>query len=495
MRLDPTSIARSRADVSRWHYPRGSLAVGIVHLGLGAFHRAHQAVYTDAALARAFGRFGICGVSLRRPDVRDRLAPQDGLYTVAERGAAGERLRVVGCLRELLVGTEDPAAVVRRIADPGIAIVSLTVTEKGYCHDPATGELDPGHPDIRHDLDDPERPRSAIGALVAGLAARRRAGRPPPTVLSCDNLPGNGRTLRRIALAYAALLDERLARWIESEVPFPCTMIDRIVPATTDRDVVEISARLGLQDAAPVVAEPFRQWVIEDRFAGPRPAWELAGAELVADVAPYEEMKLRLLNGSHSALAYLGHLAGFAHIAEVMREPAFVTYMRRMMAEEVAPTLRVATDLAAYQATLIERFANPAIRHRTAQIAMDGSQKLPQRLLGTIRDQLCAGGPIRHVSLAVAGWMRYATGVDEAGRPIEVVDPLAPRFRTVAAAAGGDPAALAAGFLAIREIFGDRLAIEPRFVGEVSGWLRVLLARGARAAVADCAEGQSGASP
>jgi fructuronate reductase len=290
--------------------------------------------------------------------------------------------------------------------------------------------------------------------------------------------------LRGVALAFAALRDDALARWLEAEVAFPCTMVDRIVPATTDADIAAVEARLMLRDEAPVVAEPFSQWVIEDRFAGPRPAWERVGAELVADVGSYEEMKLRLLNGSHSALAYLGFLAGLEHVFEVMAVPEFATFVSRMMALEVAPTLAVPVDLAAYRALLLERFANPAIRHRTAQIAMDGSQKLPQRLLGPVRDQLRAGGPIRHLALAVAAWMRYAAGCDERGQKVAVADPLAERLRAIGERAGGDPEGLVAGFLAIREVFGDDLPREPRFVCEVALSLRSLIERGARATVA-----------
>jgi fructuronate reductase len=488
-RLTPEHLERLPPHCRRPLYERARLPVGIVHLGLGAFHRAHQAVYTEDALGAAPGPFGICGVSLRSPAVRDRLAPQDGLYSVLTRSAAGERLRVVGCLRELLVGPEDPAAVPRRIADPQIAVVSLTVTEKGYCHDPASGALRAEHPDIQHDLARPAAPRSMPGVLVAALAQRRAAGLAPPTVVSCDNLPSNGATLRGVVLAFAALRDPDLARWIEGEVAFPCTMVDRIVPATNGDDLAAVATRLGMADAAPVVAEPFGQWVIEDRFCGPRPVWEQVGAELVASAAPYEEMKLRLLNGSHSALAYLGFLAGFEHIADVVAEADFRAFMRRMMAEEVAPTLVVPTDLAAYQASLLERFANPAIRHKTAQIAMDGSQKLPQRLLGTIRDQLEADGPVRHLTLAVAAWMRYAAGRDEAGRAIPVADPLAERLAAIGSGAGGDAAALAAGFLGVREVFGDDLPVEPRFTGAVTVWLRSLMERGAKATVAACVAG------
>jgi fructuronate reductase len=484
-RLSPATLAGLPAAVRRPTYDRDRLEPGIVHLGVGAFHRAHQAVYTEIALDQAWGPWGICGVSLRRPEVRDRLAPQEGLYAVTERDGTGGRLQIIGCLRRLLVAPEDPGAVVEAIAAPATAIVSLTVTEKGYCHDPASGRLDASHPDVRHDLAEPARPRSAVGMLVAGLERRRRRQVAPPTVMSCDNLPANGRTLRGLAVALAARRDEALARWIEAEVAFPCSMVDRIVPATTAADIARIGEALGVDDAAPVVCEPFRQWVIEDRFAGPRPAWQLAGAELVAEVAPYEEMKLRLLNGSHSAIAYLGCLAGFEHVFEAMAAPDFAAFVRGLMAE-VAPTLQVPSDLDAYQASLIARFANPALAHRTSQIAMDGSQKLPQRLLNSIRDRLHAGASIDHLCLAVAAWIRYASGRDEQGRAIAVADPLARRFAAISAAAGGEPAALTGNFLALSEVFGTDLPREKRFTASVTGWLAALLARGARATIADC---------
>jgi fructuronate reductase len=484
-RLNHRAAHAVRNTVRRWRYSQPALRPGIVHLGVGAFHRAHQAVSTDLVLEQAFGPWGICGVSLRRPEVRDRLAPQSGLYTVAECDGAGERLQIIGCLRRLLVAPEDPAAVVAQIASPATTIVSLTVTEKGYCHDPASGRLDWAHPDIVHDLANAERPRSAVGMLVARLGRRRSRQIAPPTVMSCDNLPANGRTLQRLVIALAARRDEALARWIEAEVAFPCSMVDRIVPATTAADIARIGQALTVHDAAPVVCEPFRQWVIEDRFAGPRPAWELAGVQLVADVAPYEEMKLRLLNGSHSAIAYLGCLAGFEHVFEVMAAPDFVAFVRRMMAE-VAPTLRVPGDLTAYQATLIARFANPALAHRTRQIAMDGSQKLPQRLLGPIRDRLRVGAAIDHLCLAVPGWIRYASGQDEQGRAIEVADPLASRFAAISAEAGSDSEALARGFLELGEVFGADLPREERFTAALTGWLASLLRRGARATVAHC---------
>lgn len=485
-RLCKTTFGEVPTTVRRWSYQRSSLAPGIVHLGLGAFHRAHQAIYTDLSLEQAFGPWGVCGVSLRHPDVRDRLAPQDGLYTVASRDGDGQGLQIVGCFKELLVAPEDPSAVIERIAAAETALVSLTVTEKGYCHDPATGRLVGDHEDIRHDLANPARPRSALGTLVAGLAHRRDLGVPPPTILSCDNLPANGATLRGLAIELAALQDEDLARWIERKVAFPCSMVDRIVPATTADDIASIDAMLGLHDAAPVVCEGFRQWVIEDRFAGPRPAWELAGAELVPDVAPYEEMKLRLLNGSHSAIAYLGYLAGLTYVSEVMKAPEFVAFLRGMMAE-VAPTLEVPTDLDTYQSTLLQRFANPALAHRTAQIAMDGSQKLPQRLLAPIRDRLRLGGTIGHLCLAVAAWIRYASGRDEQGRNIEVSDPLASAMAAIAEQAGNDPAALARGFFGLTEVFGSDLPDDERFTTLVTDHLSSLCSKGARATVSTLA--------
>ena len=483
MRLSLATLSRLPAAAVRPGYDPRGLRPGIVHLGIGAFHRAHQALYVEEALAAAPGDWGIVGVSLRSPGVRDRLAPQDGLYTLVERGPEADRLRVIGCVREVLFAPADPAAVVARIADPATRIVSLTVTEKGYCHDPATGRLDEDHPDIRHDLERPDRPRSAVGVLVRGLARRRAAAGPPLTVLCCDNLPHNGATVAGIVRAFAALADPTLVAWIDDHVAFPSTMVDRIVPATTEADVRAVGRALGVEDLAPVVGEPFRQWVIEDRFAGPRPAFEAAGAQFVADVTPYETMKLRLLNGSHSALAYLGYLGGYEYVAQAVADPAYRAFVRALMDEEVAPTLTLppGVDLAGYTASLLERFANPRMAHRTWQIAMDGSQKLPQRLLGTVRDNLAAGRPIPRLALAVAAFLRYAAGVDEQGRPIDVRDPLAARLEALAV---GDPAAQARAMLGVREIFGEDLAADPRFVEPVSRALVRLWREGARAAVA-----------
>jgi fructuronate reductase len=485
MRLHPDRLSALPPGVERPRYDRAGLATGIVHLGVGAFHRAHQAVYTEDAMGVEPGPWGIAGVSLRSPDTRDALAPQGGLYALAVRDAGGERTRVVGSVTELLVAPEDPEAVLGRMARPSVRIVSLTVTEKGYCHDPGTGALNEGHPDVLHDLREPHRPRTAPGFLVEALDRRRRAGVAPFAALSCDNLPGNGETLARILRRFAELRDPALGRWIEDSVPCPSTMVDRIVPATTDEDRAGVARALGLEDAWPVATEPFSQWVVEDRFPGGRPAWERVGAELVADVLPYETMKLRLLNGSHSSLAYLGYLAGHETVSDAISDPSFARFVRGLMDEEVTPTLRVppGADIGRYKAALLERFANPALRHRTWQIAMDGSQKLPQRLLGTIRDRLAAGAPIGRLALGVAAWMRYVTGRDERGGAIDVRDPLAPRLAAIAAEAGGDAHALARGYLSVREVFGDDLPRSPAFADAVAAALGRLLAQGARRAV------------
>jgi fructuronate reductase len=376
-----------------------------------------------------------------------------------------------------------------RLAAPDTRIVSLTITEKGYCHDPATGQLNLGHPDIVHDLAQPERAQSAVGLLAAALDTRRRSHGMPLTVMCCDNLPHNGALVRGLVLAYANASAPALAAWIESEVRFPSTMVDRIVPATTDADVADNDAVLGMHDAAPVMHEPFRQWVIEDAFVADRPAWERVGAQLVADVAPFEAMKLRLLNASHSAFAYLGYLAGHEFIYQVAAQPAFTAYMRGLMRDEVVPTLAVplGVDVAAYQDALVERFRNPALPHRTQQIAMDGSQKLPQRLLGTVRDNLAAGRPVDRLALAVAAWMRYVSGIDEAGRAINVADPLAADFARIAAAHRGDPGGLARGLLGVRAVFGDDLPGHAAFARKVAAWLALLHADGAASAVAKAA--------
>jgi fructuronate reductase len=489
-RLSASTLRDLPPSVRRPAYERSELRHGILHIGLGAFHRAHQAAFTEDAIEHRGGgdpaRWGIVGVCPRRPDIRDSLAPQDGLYTLLERGGAAPP-RVIGCVTRVLLATETPHAAIDLIADPATRIVSLTVTEKGYGHDPASGRLRHEAVDVAHDIAAARRtdagpPRSIVGLLAAGLDARHQAKAGPVTIMSCDNLPANGRLLRGLVREFGEAARPALLPYLDEAVAFPCSMVDRIVPATTEEDRIAVASALGLEDRGAVVGEPFRQWVIEDDFRAGRPDWDAVGVELARDVAPYEEMKLRLLNAAHSALAYLGFLAGHRHIRDAIADPPLAAMVAALHAE-IIPTLRTpqVTDLPAYCRTLIERFANRAIAHETRQIAMDGSQKLPQRLLATVLDRLRLGRTVYMLALAVAGWMRYAMGFDDEGRPFEVADPLAPRLAAIASAAGRNADALTRGFLGIEAIFGNDLPQAPTFVSAVRRALCDLLAQGTRA--------------
>ena len=486
-RLSLATLASLPPAVLRPAYDPARVTVGIVHLGLGAFHRAHQAVFTDDVLARD-PRWGILGVSMKTPRATGPLAQQDGLYTVLTKGNDGASARVIGALRETAFLGADARSLVARIADPRVSVVTLTVTEKGYCHDPASGRLDFAHPDIVHDVAHPDLPLSAVGLLVAALDARRLRGAGAVNVVCCDNLPHNGRVLAGLVNELAWRREPALADWIAAQVAFPGTMVDRIVPATTEADIAEVERLLGVHDAAPVVAEPYNQWVIEDRFVAARPAWESAGATLVREIEPFETLKLRMLNGSHSTLAYLGFLAGHETIAQAARDAALSAFVEQQMLEEIAPTLVAppGVSVADYGAELMRRFRNPALPHRTKQVAMDGSQKLPQRLLGTIRDNLAAGRSIERLALSIAGWMRYVHGRDEAGAKIDVADPWSARFAAVAEAHRDAPEAFARGLLAIDAIFGADLPREPRFTEPVVAWLRTLFEIGAARTVQQC---------
>ncbi|MEU8222854.1 mannitol dehydrogenase family protein [Kribbella sp. NPDC048915] len=417
-----------------------ALSVGIVHLGIGAFHRAHQAVVTErAAVETGDTRWGIAGVSQRSTTVRDQLAPQDGLYSVLERGLGEPSIQVIGSVREVLTVPEDPEAVVARMADPAVSVVTLTVTEKGYR---AAGDgLNLADPEIQADLTG-RPPRTVVGQLAAAIARRDE----PLTILSCDNLVSNGPFLRQLVTDYFDALG-KLPPAFEA-TRFPAGMVDRIVPATTDADRDEAARMLGVRDEAVVVAEPFLQWVIEDDFAGARPAWERGGAVLTADVAPWEQAKLRMLNATHSMLAYLGALRGYETIAEAVRDDELGALARQLMTDDVVPTLTPpdGLDLTAYGASVLERFENPALKHRTRQVAMDGSVKLPVRMLGTVRDRLAAGAEPRIISLAVAAWMVYVS------KTPDIDDPQADRLQ--AAVAGvSEPAKLVDALLAVDSIF------------------------------------------
>ncbi len=478
-RLDEAALTGLSDDVVRPGYDRTATRTGVVHLGIGAFHRAHQAVMFDDALKSGDLRWGVLGASLRSPGVRDQLNPQDGLYTLVVRDGEREDLRVIGACRSVMVGPEDPAALVAAMADADVHIVTLTVTEKGYRLDPASGELLVEDPDVAADIADIERPRTAPGFIVAALRARRAAGLGPFTVISCDNLPHNGRRIRAGVLAMARAVDSSLAEWIAAEGAFPQTMIDRIVPATTAEDVVRLTARLGVEDQGMVKAEPFTQWVIEDRFAGERPDFAALGVQLTDAVEPWEDAKLRLLNGAHSAVAYLGALSGHEHVHEAVAVPALRAYVEALW-DEAQTTLNPppGLDVAAYRAELMARFSNSALMHRTRQIAMDGSQKLPQRLLAGAAERLAADQGIEAMALGVAAWMRWQEGVTEQGETVVVDDPLASRTAELIEASETDEAQVRA-LLGLSAVFPTSLAEEPRFVEAVTAAFLALREHGA----------------
>jgi len=470
--------------VKRPQYSRPSLRSRIVHFGFGAFHRAHQALLTDRVLNAQGGDWGICEISLFSGDqLMTQLRAQDNLYTVLEKGASGNEARIVGVVNECLNAKLDSlAAIIEKFCEPQVAIVSLTITEKGYCIDPATGKLDLSQPRIAHDLAQPTEPHSAPGILVEALSRRRERGLPPFTVLSCDNIPDNGHVVKHAVLGMAQTRSAELTQWINEHVSFPSTMVDRIVPAATDESLAEIEAVLGVADPCAISCEPYIQWVIEDNFVAGRPQWELAGAQLVQDVRPWEEMKLRMLNGSHSFLAYLGYLAGFAHISDCMQDADFRAAARQLMLAEQAPTLTISgVDLTAYADSLLARFANPALKHRTWQIAMDGSQKLPQRMLESIRIHRQRQSDWSLLALGVAGWMRYVSGTDDSGMAIDVRDPLADKIRAIVAAS--DDAQRVPALLTLNAIFGSDLPADPDFVQAIQSAWHNLAQNGARTAV------------
>lgn len=467
-------------------YDRNRLIPRIVHLGFGAFHRAHQGVYADILAAEHNSDWGYCEVNLigGEQQIAD-LKQQDNLYTVAEMSADAWTARVVGVVKKALHAQVDGLeSVLAAMCEPQVAIVSLTITEKGYCHSPATGQLMLDHPLIVADLQNPLQPKSAPGVVVEALARRKAAGIAAFTVMSCDNMPENGHVMRNVVIAYARAVDADLAAWIEQNVTFPSTMVDRIVPAVTADTLDKIENLTGVRDPAGVACEPFRQWVIEDNFVAGRPQWEKAGAELVSDVIPFEEMKLRMLNGSHSFLAYLGYLAGYQHINDCMADENYRVAARALMLNEQAPTLKVqGVDLARYADLLIERYSNPALRHRTWQIAMDGSQKLPQRMLDSVRWHLANNSHFDLLALGVAGWMRYVGGVDEQGNAIEVNDPLLPVIQqAVQNSAEGENRVEA--LLGIDAIFGNELPQVALFTQAVKEAYKTLLVEGAKATVA-----------
>ncbi len=466
-------------------YDRGSLTPGIVHIGVGGFHRAHQAMYLDRLLAEDKAReWAICGVGVLPVDRRiiDTLNQQDGLYTLAVKHADGRvDFRVIGSIVDALLAPDDPDAVVERMAAPTTRIVSLTVTEGGYNFSAITGEFDLDDPGVRADLEPGAVPGTTFGLVVEALRRRRDRGMPAFTVVSCDNIQGNGEVARRSFTTYARLKDPELAAWIEEQVRFPSSMVDRITPGTTDADRAMVSEALGVTDGWPVVCEPFTQWVLEDDFVGGpdgRPPLEDAGVQLVADVEPYELMKLRLLNAGHQALAYLGHLLGHQYVHDAAQDRELADFVRGYMDAEGTPTLAPVPgiDLTAYKAELLERFANPAVADTVARLCADSSNRIPKWLLPVVRENLRTGGPVDRAATVVAAWTRYAEGTDERGQPIEVVDRLAERLVPLAQRSREEPLA----FLSDREVFGD-LADDDRFSRAYLAALRSLRERGARA--------------
>jgi mannitol 2-dehydrogenase len=480
--LNAETLPSLGAPVATPGYDRSGVVTGVVHFGVGGFHRAHQAMYLDRLMndGKAL-EWGICGVGVMPSDrrMKDVMQAQDCLYTLLVKGADGSlEPRVIGSIVEYLLAPDDPEAVIEKMASEQTRIVSLTITEGGYNFHQVTGQFDAQNPDVVHDLQDGAAPRTTFGLVTEALVRRRDRGLAPFTVMSCDNIEGNGAVAREVFTAFARLKSSELAGWVEREVHFPNSMVDRITPATTEQDRQEISKRFGVDDGWPVVCEPFTQWALEDSFGNGRPPLEDVGVTVVDDVEPYELMKLRLLNASHQALCYLGYLSGYRYAHEVCQDPLFSEFLLAYMNEEATPTLAPVpgVDLDDYKHTLIARFSNAEVRDTVARLCAESSDRIPKWLLPVIREQLASGGEVRRSIAVVASWARYAEGVDEQGEPIEVVDRLKDTVMANARRQREDPDA----FIANRELFGD-LVDDGRFVSIYRGALESLHTRGARA--------------
>ena len=488
--LGDAGLAALAGRVAVPTYDRGRLRRSIVHLGVGGFHRAHQAVYLDdLAERRISSEWGERGAGLLPGDRRmqDALVPQDCLYTVVERGVDGDTARVIGSMGDYAFAPADPERVLGMLADSSTRIVSLTITEGGYLVDDKTGLFDADNPAVRRDLAGGAWPTTVFGHLCAALARRRAAGTSPFTVLSCDNLQDNGTVARTAVVSFARLLDDGLAAWIEANVTFPNGMVDRITPQTTDADRAMVAETIGIADAWPVMTEPFKQWVIEDRFCNGRPPLEEVGVQIVPDVHPYETMKLRLLNASHQAMAYLGYLAGYRYAHEVMGDSDFRTFIARLMDEEITPLLPPVPgiDLAEYKRTLLERFANPKIKDTLARLATDGSDRMPKFVLPSVGEALVQERHHRLLTLVVAGFLRYLRGIDEEGRTIAIQDSRVDDLRSRANEGRADPRPL----LAVQRVFGD-LGRHEAWVAELAATLGELDVRGVRATLAATLHGE-----
>lgn len=487
-RLDRNALTGLPPGVIGPAYTPADHGAGIVHIGVGAFHRAHQAVYTDAALASEGGDWRIDGISLRSTAIADALNPQDGLFTVIERGGDGDLARVIGSIRHVVAASQDIGAALALLAAPRTRIVSITVTEKAYGIDRAQAQVEPGHPAIANDLASPLKPTGVIGMIVEGLRQRRERGIAPFSVLCCDNLPENGGLVRAGVLDFARRVDASLAEWIGEKVAFPSTMVDRITPAPTAETLADTERFIGVVDKAAVETEPFSQWVIEDRFAGGRPAWEAGGAIFVRDVAPYETMKLRMLNGTHSMLAYAGFLSGHRYVREVMRDAALTRLVRRHLGAAAATLEPLAgIDLAEYAEALMNRFSNPAIAHETYQIAMDGTEKLPQRILTPALHALRNGQDIRPFAFTIAAWMRYCIGKADDGTSFSLRDPREDAIHA-AVQVQREPSGIVHALSALPGLFPAELAGNEHWNGLVSEILTTMLERNMVAAIAAEAE-------
>ena len=472
------------ARIARPDYDRSGLTPGIVHVGVGNFHRAHQAVYFDDLLARGDAReWAIVGAGVRAPDaaMRTRLAPQDWLSTVVEREPGASRARIVGAMIDFAPLTSGHVTLIRAMSDPRIRIVSLTVTEGGYPIDPATGIFDAEDPRMRADARTPERPASVFGAILAALRARRAAGVAPFTVMSCDNLPGNGQVTRNAVVGLACMSDPVFADWIDGNVAFPDSMVDRITPATTERERELLRNEFGVDDDAPVFCEPFRQWVLADRFSAGRPALEEVGVTLTSDVAAHETMKIRILNGGHAAIAYLSALLGLGRVHEAMAHPLVSGFLDRLEHREIVPMVPPVPEIdpAPYFAQTAARFANPEIGDTIARLCLDGSNRQPKFILPSIRERLERGLPVDLLALEVALWCRYCAGTGERGEPLHVEDEKAGQLARHAQAARERPEA----FLEQADIFGT-LAGAAEFRAAFARALTALWRDGAAATVA-----------
>jgi fructuronate reductase/mannitol 2-dehydrogenase len=474
--LSDRTLSDLPSEVSTPTYDRAALRPGIVHIGVGGFHRAHQAVYLDELARRGSTEWGVVGVGLHSREIGEVLAAQDGLWTVVERAADGDRATVVGALTRYLYAPDDPEAVLTALTDERTRVVTLTITGTGYRVDAHTGEFDADDPHVARDLEDPGTPETVFGYLVEALHRRREAGLAPFTVLSCDNMQSNGSAARTAVVSFARLRDDDLAAWIEGHVAFPSSMVDRITPNTTPEDRDAVAARTGVDDRWPVITEPFRQWVVEDSFCNGRPPLEDVGVRFVADVSPYETVKTRLLNAGHSAIAYLGYLAGHRTTSDVMADPVFRTFLTRLMAEEIAPSLPEVpgVDLAEYQATLLDRLANPRMADQLARLSRRGSSKIPNYLLPSVRAAMEADRPHRLLCLAVAGWLRFLRGHDYAGEEVPIQGPR-PDLVPIAQEAGGDATPL----LSEQSVF-DHVGQDPRFAECVQQALSALDRQGPR---------------